>query len=481
MTDFNTLGLRDLAMGIATGETRAEDYANYCLSRWERTKELRAITWIRPEQVLDDARNVDRARKFEGALPPLAGIPYAVKDNIDCAGIPTTAGSQVFRNNQPKRSARIVQELHDQGAVLFGKTNMHELAMGGSTNNAAYGTTRNPYDHTRVPGGSSGGAGAVVGAGIVPVALGSDTAGSVRIPAALCGVVGLRPSARNAREKVYADDGLFPVAYELDTVGPLTRTVSDLAYFDSALRRLPPALPIHPASIRLGVPREYFFEDLQSDVARATQGALLALEDSGIQLVEVSINTLIRDSIDGFFGLLQLGVNVDLPEYLKKIAPLLDMTGVLAGTQGADVRDLLERMLALGPPSQGARLSLRTDRQDLQRIYEDVLRDNGLTALVFPTTPIEAPLVEAGGDLVDVRIAVGGKDFSQNAMLIRNTMIGSYLGAPGISLPIGVTTSGLPVGIELDGIWNHDSELLALALTVESILRFTPQPSSNDP
>jgi mandelamide amidase len=353
--------------------------------------------------------------------------------------------------------------------------------MGGSTNNAAYGTTRNPYDHERVPGGSSGGAGAAVGAGIVPVALGSDTAGSVRIPAALCGVVGLRPSARNAREKVYADDGLFPVAYELDTVGPLTRTVSDLAYFDSALRRLPPALPIHPASIRLGVPREYFFEDLQSDVARATQGALLALEDSGIQLVEVSINTLIRDSINGFFGLLQLGVNVDLPEYLKKIAPLLDMTGVLAGTQGADVRDLLERTLGLGPPSQGARLSLRTDRQNLQRIYEDVLRDNGLTALVFPTTPIEAPLVEAGGDLVDARIAVGGKDFSQNAMLIRNTMIGSYLGAPGISLPMGVTTSGLPVGIELDGIWNHDSELLALALTVESILRFTPQPPSYCP
>ena len=189
---------------------------------------LNAFIHLDPEQVRAAARAADA--KGSAAGGPLHGVPLALKDNLDTADMPTTGGTPGLKGHRPKRNADVVQKLFDAGAIAFGKANLHELAYGITNNNAGFGAARNPYDPTRIPGGSSGGVGTAVGARIVPGGIGSDTGGSVRVPAALCGIVGFRPTTGR-----WSQAGVVPISHTRDTPGPMTRSVADCALLDSVV------------------------------------------------------------------------------------------------------------------------------------------------------------------------------------------------------------------------------------------------------
>src|SRR6266508_349973 len=216
---------------IQCGSITAESYASQLLQRYRETKALNAITWINENSVLERARSVDAARSSGQKLRPLEGLPLVIKDNINTVGFPTTAGTPALQKNFPLRDAVVADILFKNGAILLGKTNMHELGRGVTTSNPTFGFARNPYDLNRVPGGGSGGTAAAIAARITPVGLASDTAGSARMPAAACRIVGLRPAA-GGRVKAWtlgswtvtsSHDGISPIAYSITTPGPMGR------------------------------------------------------------------------------------------------------------------------------------------------------------------------------------------------------------------------------------------------------------------
>ncbi|MEO8059617.1 MAG: amidase family protein, partial [Burkholderiales bacterium] len=217
---------------IRTGRLSAEAYVSTLLARAEQLKDLNAFIVLDRAGAIAAARKVDAMRSSGVALPRLAGLPIVVKDNINTRDLPTTAGTAALRDVRPKANAPTLQTLIDAGAIVLGKTNMHELAFGiTSTNLTSFaGPVKNPYDTSRIPGGSSGGTAAAIAARIVPSGLGTDTGGSTRVPAALCGIVGLRPSVGNGgAERRYDSAGVVPISHTRDTVGPMGRSVADVA------------------------------------------------------------------------------------------------------------------------------------------------------------------------------------------------------------------------------------------------------------
>src|SRR5919201_3527447 len=295
-TDVCVLSAGQLAGQIAARQLSSSEVTQAYLVRIERLDpRLRAFITVNAEQALAEARAADDVGA--GDLGPLHGVPVAIKDNIATRGLRTTAGSRVLADWCPDMDAPIVDKLRQAGAVVLGKTNMHEFAYGGTCTNLHYGAVRNPWGTDHVPGGSSGGSGAAVAAGLCAAALGTDTAGSVRLPAAQCGVVGLKPTYG----RVSIQD-VIPLAWSLDHVGPITRTVDDAALLLRVLSgrvagdptTRPGPADDGPAGVedglrglRLGVVRGYFFDWLQPDVEAATERALDLLRGLGAVLVDV--------------------------------------------------------------------------------------------------------------------------------------------------------------------------------------------------
>ena len=243
MTD---LGARAAVERIQKGEMKAEVYAAQLLKRYNAHKDLNAVITIDEARVLQEARAIDQARARGERLGPLSGLPFIVKDQIDVAGYPTTAGHELLKVYVPKQNATIVETMIKAGGVAFAKANCNTMvgSVGGNvtSSNIYFGFVRNPYDRARIPGGSSGGTGAAIAARIVPAGIGEDTGGSVRIPAAFCGIAGLRPSTfspENAiagtTRKRYPDAGISPIPGPLDTIGPMARTVADVAFLDTVI------------------------------------------------------------------------------------------------------------------------------------------------------------------------------------------------------------------------------------------------------
>ena len=269
------------------------------LERSDRAERLNVFVHLDPETVSGPGPRVDDKRKAGEMVGRLAGVPVAIKDVLCVEGEPTTCGSRMLRNFRPPYDATVIAKLRAAGAILFGKTNMDEFAMGSSTENSAYGPTLNPWDHARVPGGSSGGSAAAVAAGLAPLALGTDTGGSIRQPAAFCGVVGLKPTY--GRVSRY---GLIAFASSLDQIGPFARDVADAALLLSVIAGPDPHdstsvdepipdylanLNTPPDSLRVGVVREFFGEGLDPEVAAAVQEAIRVYEKAGATIKEVSL------------------------------------------------------------------------------------------------------------------------------------------------------------------------------------------------
>src|SRR5256885_2942093 len=305
---------------IAAGDLRAETYAAILLGRARSLRNLNVLISQVPEQVLEAARAADKARAHGHLLGPLHGLPLLVKDNINSRALPTKPGTPSLLRNRPRPNAHVLEALLRAGGILFGKANMHELAFGITSNNGAFGPVRNPYDPSKIPGGSSSGNAAGGAARFAPAGIGSDTGGSTRIPAALCGVVGFPPPLRRhaGAGALAGGRGSGPHPHTRDTPGPVARSVADVALLDAVILGQPLALrcaSLH--GLRLGVARRSFFADLDPGLEEVVDEALDQLQDRGVVLVEVDIPNLEALNAGVGFPVALFEARTDVPVYLE--------------------------------------------------------------------------------------------------------------------------------------------------------------------
>ncbi|MEW6321275.1 MAG: amidase [Acidobacteriota bacterium] len=435
-----------LAGDIGRAGVTSERITEACLQRIvDLNPRLNAFITVLADAALAAARQADHeiaAGRRRGALH---GIPLSLKDLLDLAGTATTAGSRVRADHRATRDAVVTAHLKEAGAVIVGKTNLHEFAFGTTTEDSAFGPARHPLDDTRSPGGSSGGSAIAVRTGMCIGTVGTDTGGSIRIPAAACGIVGLKPAWGEV-----SDDGVVPLSAQLDHVGPLARSVTDawLLYESMLGRHQAPGarLEAAPAStLRLGLPRTYYMARLDPEVGRVLEAALATLRKAGVAIDDVPLPS----------------AGDIAPVYLHLV--LSDAAAYHA--------DTLERRPGDYTPNVRHRLEL--GRYVLAEDYVRALRGravlraevnralDGRHALVLPALGIPAPPL--GAATVDVE---GGPEPVRNLML-RCTQLFNLTSHPAITIPCGATSSGLPVGLQLAGPPTRD--LLAIAHGVEAL------------
>jgi mandelamide amidase len=464
------LSAGEAAARIRAGTLRSEDLVRALVEVIERRRELNAFITFDPERALAAARRADGRAARKSFAGPLHGVPIVVKDNIHVAGLPSSAGTPGLRDFVPPRNAAVAEKLIRAGAIVLGKTNLHELAFGITSNNAAFGPARNAYDPSRIAGGSSGGTGTAIAARMAPAGLGSDTGGSVRIPAALNGITGLRPTLGR-----YSQDGITPIAHTRDTAGPMAREVADLALLDGIItgsRDKVTAAPLR--GLRVGVYRGVFWKNLDAETERIATSALDRLREAGVEVVEVDMPTLAELNAKVSFPVALYEAAEDLSRYLRRYRIPLDLKGLAARIASPDVHGLFASAIVPGAkdavPERVYREALAA-RPALQRLYAQTFASQRLAALVFPTTPLPAAPV---GD--DQTTKLNGADVPTFPTFIQNTDPGSNAGIPGLTVPIGRTAAGLPIALELDGPAGSDRRLLAIGLALEALFGRLPAP-----
>ena len=473
--DLARLTVVEAADLIREGRVSSVELTRALLRRIRANADLNAFITVNEEAALKAAQRADREREncSPRELGALHGVPLVLKDNIHVAGLPNTAGTPGLRSFVPEDNAPVAQALLDAGAIVLGKTNMHELAFGITSNNAAFGAVRTPYDKTKFAGGSSGGTGAAVAARLAPGGLGTDTGGSVRIPAALNGIAGLRPTVKR-----YPQVGITPIASTRDTAGPMARTVADLVLLDSVITRdWRRVRPENPHNIQLGVVPE-MFDNLDAETRDLTEGALRKLERAGVTLVKnVRMNGLADLNGKIGFPVALFEANRDLTAYLVNYDTGLTLEQLAAQIASPDVKGIFEGAVLTGAPG-AVPASVYNDainvfRPQLQKLYADTFAYYRIDAIVFPTTPLPASPAVDSDEFVDLN----GVSVPTFPTYIRNTDPGSNAGVPGLSLPMALTKAGLPLGIEIDGPAGSDRKLLAIGLTLERILGRLPPPT----
>jgi len=436
-TDLSTLTLAEAAAAIRRRTVSPVDLVQACLRRIERHDDaLHAYITVVADQALTDARAMEAEQRAGRWRGPLHGVPIALKDNIDTAGVRTTGASQLFEARVPTDDAEVARRLKRAGTILLGKLNLHEFAYGGSSTTTHYGTMHNPWALDRVTGGSSGGPGVAVAAGLCYGSLGTDTAGSVRMPASNCGIVGLKPTYGRVSTR-----GVMTLSWTLDHVGPMTKTVEDTALMmnviagydvaDPTTADMPVpdytrALRAPTAQLRLGLPRAPYFDNLDPDVERAVQEALGVLRKLTATVADVSLPPSGRPAtIWGSEAYVYHAKWIE--ESPDKYQP---------GTR----RSLQNSKDANGPEYVRAVREVEQARREIKKLFETV------DVLVTPTMKTPAPLLEGG--------APGGGG--------NNNVIFDVLGLPTISVPCGFSRDGLPIGLQLSA--NHWAEPTVLAL-----------------
>ncbi len=443
------LPARELGALLRSGEASAVQVMEAVLGRIQALEpELNAYITVVAEHALADARRCDVELAAGRDRGPLHGIPLGVKDLYDTAGVRSTAGSRILGERVPQEDAVAVARLRAAGAVLVGKTNLNEFACGVTTTNAHYGDTRNPWDVSRSPGGSSGGSAAALAAGLCTLALGTDTGGSIRIPAALCGVVGLKPAYGRVSCR-----GIMPLSWEQDHAGPMARTVWDVAAMLAAMAGWDPAdpgsrnapVPDYVSGLdgglqglRVGVDRDYAGRGTGAEVWSAFAAALEVLAGLGAQVVDVHVPGLEEGRAAGLviWGAEAAAVHA---EWLRTRPEDYD----------PQVRSRLEEGLALaGTEVARAQRLRRLLHRDLRLLFESV------DLLVTPTCALEAPLRD--GAEVEVLPA-----------LTRFSRVFNLVGLPAVSVPCGFTAAGLPLGLQLVGADLDEGRVLRAAYAYE--------------
>jgi aspartyl-tRNA(Asn)/glutamyl-tRNA(Gln) amidotransferase subunit A len=467
------------ALGVAgavrSGERSARAVVEEALAKIARDDgELHAFLLTLDEAALAQADEIDRTVQQGRDPGPLAGVPIALKDNLCVTGVPTTCGSRILEGWRPPYDATVVRRLRDAGAIVIGKTNMDEFAMGSSTENSCFGPTRNPHDHSRVPGGSSGGSAASVAAGLVPLALGSDTGGSIRQPAALCGVVGMKPTYG-----VVSRYGLVAFASSFDQIGPFAATVADAAALLEAIGGHDPRdstsseAPLPPLvagldggvrGLRVGLCAE-LVDDTAPDVSARVRAAANALAAAGALVEDVSVPEL-RYGLTAYYVIAPAEASSNLARYdgvrygLRVDAPTAVAMNTATRTAGFGAE--VKRRIMLGTYAlsagyydayYGKALRVRTlVTQAFDRAYE---RFDVLLAATAPSTAFP----------------IGAKTDDPMAMYMSDvcTIPSNLSGHPAISVPFGTGDDGLPVGVQVLGPALSEPLIMRVAASLEAV------------
>ncbi len=430
--------LAGLSRALRTREISPVEVTEALLARIESDGTNSFIT-VTAERAMEDARRAEAEISSGRYRGPLHGVPIGIKDLVDTKAVRTTMASAFFEHHVPDRDAAVALRLREAGSVLVGKTNTHEFAYGPTGDRSFFGPTRNPRDPDKITGGSSGGSGAAVAAGLLYGAIGSDTGGSIRIPAALCGVVGMKPTFGRVGKS-----GVFPLAQTLDHVGPLTRTVEDNALFLSILAGHDPEdlysvdrpeedfardLDRGVRGAVVGVPTDFFFEHVETEVAARVLEAVEALRGLGAEVREVGVPN-VWETLHAQRLTLAAEAYAVHEERLRSDPGLFDDQG-------------LERLLK-GEELRAYRYANAQRRRLLsRREFEEVLKD--VDVILTPSIPI--PATEIG----QRQVSINGHDEGVYSALTRLTGPTNMNGLPSLSVPCGTTEAGLPIGLQLIG------------------------------
>ncbi len=445
MPDIGQKTIRQLAELLRWRKLSPVELTQACLQEIEaRNPALNAFITVTAELAMEQARAAEQEILGGHWRGLLHGIPLALKDLVDTAGIRTTAASRLYKDRIPIQSAEVARKLEAAGAILLGKHNLHEFAYGGSSMISAYGAVHNPWNPAHIAGGSSGGSAAAVQAGLGYGAIGTDTAGSIREPAALCGVVGLKPTYGRVSAQ-----GVIPLSESLDHVGPIARNVEDVAVLFRAIADGSSTTSAafveawdKQAKLRIGVPRSFFYDDLDPEVAAAVNHALEAMKVLAAEFREISLapdnDRTVQAAESYAFHAASVAKTPELyqPETLRRIK-----TGEKISPE----------------EYQRKRAELEMHRQNIRAVFEIV------DVIVTPTTPIAAPAI---AELKEHPELLRPREL----VLLRNTRPFNVWGIPAISLPCGWTKAGLPIGLQLAGPAQGEDRLLEFAHACESVL-----------
>lgn len=465
-SDLHLLSATEAAARIRDGSITAVAYATALLHRCRDNADLKAFITLDENWVLEKARMADLDRTSNKPMGPLHGVPISIKDSINTRDIATSVGTKVLAGFRPQRDADIITPIKASGAILFGKNNLVEMSYGLTGVNAHYGQARNPYDKKRVTGGSSSGAGASIAARLVPMAIGGDTVGSIRVPASLCGIVGFRPTTGR-----WPGGDVAPISHTFDTLGPMARTVEDCALLDAVVTGRPhvTATPERNLKgVRIGYAPKQHLDLIDGEVDHAFKLSLAKLKDAGAELVEIDLgDDFMPLAREANWPIFWHETMPHIEEYLAACGAPVTFQQIYEG-----LGDILKgywshAVLPDGPayPSKETyQASLNVHRPTLQKRYAESYRSNSIDALVFPTTPAVAPLI---GE--DAEITIAGQVV--NVLTIgKNVFASSCAGQPGITLPIGLSSNGMPIGMEIDGKPNDDAKLLNLATRISAVV-----------
>lgn len=436
-------------------------------------KKLSAFITVTQDLALSQAKKVDDLISQGVKIPVLSGIPLAVKDNMMIEGVRCTAASKILENYIAPYDATVIKKLKSQGAVFLGKTNLDEFAMGASTENSAFGSTKNPYDLSRVPGGSSGGSAAAVAAGLSVYALGSDTGGSIRQPASFCGIVGLKPTYGAVSRY-----GLMAMASSLDQIGPMTKNVADARIVFEAIAGKDqkdstsveyqiPNTKYQIPGLRIGVPKEYFIGGMDKEVSESVKNAIKKLESAGAKIQDVSLPHSTDDALAAYYIIMPCEVSANLARY----------DGIKYGYSASGANDLMEVYLKSrrGGFGEEARRRIIIGTYALssgyyeayylqaQKVRTKIIEDfnnvfKSVDAIVVPTAPTPAfKLGEKSKDPLSMYLA----DIFVTAV--------NLAGLPALSLPCGRTASGLPIGLQIIGKQFEENKILELGEFFEKL------------
>jgi len=438
--------IEEFARRLRAREMTALEITNSCLQRIDQLQpSLNAFIHVMADAAKRDAEAADRELASGRDRGPLHGVPIAVKDIIDVRGVPTTAASRVREGHIAAADAPVIARLRDAGAVIIGKTNLDEFAFGTTSENSAFGAVRHPLDPARSPGGSSGGSAVAVATGMALAALGTDTGGSIRIPAAACGIVGLKPTLDEI-----STAGVVPLAKTFDHVGPFTRTVGDARLLHQAMSASTGAdLPRSAKDLCLGIPRGYLTDLLDDDVRARFDEAAAALRSAGATLTDVSVPHASMTPA--------VYIHIHSSEGATFHARTLD-------SAPDRYTPVVRRRLELGRYVLAQDYARAMDGREVLRREVDAALEN-CDALLLPTLPIPAPPIGAE------TMTIGGREEPVRALMLRLTQLFNVTGHPAISLPCGATSGGLPVGVELVGHRDRTESLLSVAVGVEHSVR----------
>src|SRR3954471_14950745 len=470
--DFDQLTLTQAAADLRAGKITSTSLTTEAIARANANADLNAFV------TLDETGALKAAAAFDATgdkTKPLGGVPIVIKDNIEVAGLPCSAGTPALKDYVPKADAPVVAKLRAAGAVIIGKTSMHELAFGISGYNTAFKTgaeygVRNAYDRALIAGGSSSGTGAAIGARIVAGGLGTDTGGSVRVPAALNGCASLRPTVGR-----YPQAGIAPISHTRDTAGPMAATAADVALLDRVIAGGDAVQAADLRLVRIGIVKT-MLSNLDADTDAAFQAALTKMKTQGITIVEIEMPHLAELNVQVGFPVALYEAYDDMVAYLAHSGTGITIDALAREIASPDVKGTYDGLVIPrklpGPdntlvdaePIYDA--AIRSARPALQALYGKTFADNRLDAIAFPTTP---------------RIAIASNPDSSSlenfALFIQNTDPGSNAGIPGIQIPIALgARSKLPIGLELDGPAGSDRGLLAIGMALDAVFERLPPP-----